>query len=228
MCGRFTLRASTNVLAEQFAAIADIVFEPRFNVAPSQPIAAVRLRPGSVPCQRELIPLRWGLIPSWAKEASMGNRMINARSETVAEKPAFRAAFRRRRCLIPADGFFEWQRRGKAKQPFFVQMSDELPFAIAGLWESWEGPDHSMIESCTILTTEPNALMEPIHDRMPVILRAEVYDPWLGSGQSDPESLKELLVPYDAGQMKVHPVSTFVNRTTNEGPECIAPIPTLF
>lgn len=216
------------MLAEQFAAIADIVFEPRFNVAPTQPIAVVRLRPGAAPPLRELTPLRWGLIPGWAKDPSIGNRLINARSETAAAKPAFRAAFRRRRCLIPADGFYEWQRQGKAKQPCFIQMADELPFGMAGLWETWEGPDNSLVESCTILTTEPNALMEPIHDRMPVILPREAYDEWLRSEPGSSESLQHLLVPYDARRMKAHPVSTFVNRPTNEGPECIAPLATLF
>lgn len=227
MCGRFTLRASTSALAEQFGALAVDIFAPRFNVAPSQPVLVVRLHPDAAPPQKELIPVRWGLIPGWARDPAIGNRTINARSETVADKPAFRAAFRRRRCLVPADGFFEW-RRGKTKQPFFIEMLDQRPFAMAGLWESWEGSNHSLIESCTILTTIPNALMEPIHDRMPVILPPECYDEWLDPSLSDPESLKHLLVPFDAEQMKACPVSTYVNRPTNEGPECIAPIPTLF
>ena len=228
MCGRFTLRASTSALAEQFGAIADVVFEPRFNVAPSQPIAAVRIRPESKPPQRELAPLRWGLIPSWAKDPAIGNRMVNARSESVAEKPAYRAAFRRRRCLVPADGFYEWQRQGKAKQPYFIQMADERPFAMAGLWETWEGPDHTVIESCTILTTEPNPLMEPIHDRMPVILPDDSCSEWLDPDQADPKLLERLLIPFRAEQMKAHPVSTYVNRPGNDGPECIARIATLF
>ena len=228
MCGRFTLRASTSALAEQFGAIADIVLEPRFNIAPSQPIAVVRIRPGSTAPQRELTQLRWGLVPSWAKDLSIGNRMINARSESVADKPAFRAAIRRRRCLVPADGFFEWQRQGKARQPYFIQMADQRPFAMAGLWESWEGPDHRVIESCTILTTRSNELMEPIHDRMPVILPDESCTEWLDPGGSDPEPLKRLLVPFNAELMKLHPVGTYVNRPENEGPECIAPISTLF
>ena len=227
MCGRFTLRTSTSALAEQFGALAVDIFAPRFNVAPSQPVLVVRLRPDAVIPQKELVSLRWGLIPGWAQDPAIGNRTINARSETVADKPAFRAAFRRRRCLVPADGFFEW-RRGKTKQPFFIQMADERPFAMAGLWESWEGPDHSLIESCTILTTVPNALMEPIHDRMPVILPPECCDEWLDASLADPESLKHLLVPFDAEAMKVCPVSSYVNRPTNEGPECIVPIPTFF
>ncbi len=227
MCGRFTLRASTSALAEQFGALAVDIFAPRFNIAPSQPVLVVRLRPDTSLPQKELTSVRWGLIPSWAQDPAIGNRTINARSETVADKPAFRAAFRRRRCLVPADGFFEW-RRGKTKQPFFIEMADQRPFAMAGLWESWEGPDHSLIESCTILTTVPNALMEPIHDRMPVILSPECYDQWLDASLSGPESVKHLLVPFDAKAMKACPVSTYVNRPTNEGPECIAPIPTLF
>jgi putative SOS response-associated peptidase YedK len=154
--------------------------------------------------------------------------MINARSESVADKPAFRAAIRRRRCLVPADGFFEWQRQGKARQPYFIQMADQRPFAMAGLWESWEGPDHRVIESCTILTTRPNELMEPIHDRMPVILPDESCTEWLDPGGSDPEPLKRFLVPFNAEPMKLHPVGTYVNRPENEGPECIAPISTLF
>lgn len=228
MCGRFTLRASASVLAEQFAAIADITLVPRFNVAPTQPIAVVRARPDSSPLQRELAIVRWGLIPSWAKDAGIGGRMINARSETVAAKPAFRAAFRRQRCLIPADGFFEWRRQGKSKQPYFIQMAGEQPFAMAGLWESWNGPDGNEIESCTILTTLPNELMQVIHDRMPVILPSETCGEWLDPAQADPEPLKRLLVPFDAGQMKARPVSSYVNRPSNEGPECIAPVARLF
>jgi len=227
MCGRFTLRTPTHVLGGQFAAVADIVFEPRFNVAPSQPIAAVRLNPDGQPGERHLVALRWGLIPSWAKEASIGNRMINARSETVAEKPAFRAAFRRRRCLVPADGFFEWQRRGKAKQPYFIHLPDERPFAMAGLWESWEGPDQSLIESCTILTTAPNEVMAPIHDRMPVILPAAAQAVWL-DGEASADDLKALLVPLADEPLQTRAVSPYVNRPTNDGPECVAPVRTLF
>ncbi|MHB8897663.1 MAG: SOS response-associated peptidase [Thermoguttaceae bacterium] len=228
MCGRFTLKTPVSALAQQFGAIADIVFKPRFNIAPSQPIAVVRVRPESVPPRPEIVPLRWGLVPGWAKDPSMGNRMINARSESAAEKPAFRAAFRRRRCLVPADGFFEWQRRGKMRQPYYIGRADERPFAMAGLWESWEGPDHSSVETCTILTTEANGLLEPIHDRMPVILHDEACGEWLGSEPSDPGRLARLLVPFDAGLMKLHPVSSYVNRPENEGPECIAPQASLF
>jgi putative SOS response-associated peptidase YedK len=222
MCGRFTLRAPASVLAEQFALFEVPPFTPRFNIAPSQPVPVVRLAPEQLDPRRELVWLRWGLIPSWAKDRTIGNRMINARAETVAEKPAFRAALRRRRCLVAADGFYEWQRTGKRKQPYFIRLRDDRPFAFAGLWESWEGPDCVQIESCTLLTTEPNELMRPIHNRMPVILLAQHYQQWLDTTVQEPEQLLPLFRPYPAGEMTAEPVSTFVNSPANEGPECIA------
>ena len=158
----------------------------------------------------------------------MGNRMINARAETVAEKPAYRAAFRRRRCLVPADGFYEWQRTGKRKQPYFIRMRDDRPFALAGLWEAWEGPDHSSVESCTLLTTEPNELLRPIHNRMPVILPADDYGPWLDREVQGPEQIAPLLRPYPSEQMTADPVSIFVNSPANDGPKCIEPQRDLF
>ncbi|MDD4787989.1 MAG: SOS response-associated peptidase [Pirellulales bacterium] len=223
MCGRFTLRTPIHLLADQFAAILEAALEPRFNIGPRQLVAAVRARPETAPLQRHLAALRWGLVPSWAKDLSVGNRLINARAETVAEKPAFRAAFRLRRCLLPADGFFEWQRRGEGKQPYYIQMADERPFAFAGLWEAWEGAGHDCVESCTIVTTSANRLIAPIHDRMPVILAEESYRAWLDPA-ADPNELKSLLVPFDALRLKVHPVSRYVNRPGNEGPGCIAPL----
>jgi putative SOS response-associated peptidase YedK len=243
MCGRFTLRAPASVVAEQFALFELPPFTPRFNIAPSQPVPVVRLAPGKgdshLLCEapfgpfrqdvavtfsgRELVWLRWGLIPSWAKDPAIGNRLINARAETAAEKPAFRAALRRRRCLVAADGFYEWQRTGKRKQPYFIRMRDDRPFAFAGLWESWEGPDCSQIESCTLLTTEANELMRPIHDRMPVILPAQHYEQWLDRTVEKPEQLLPLFRAYPAGEMTAEPVSTFVNSPANEGPECIEP-----
>jgi putative SOS response-associated peptidase YedK len=219
MCGRFTLRAPASVVAEQFALFEVPPFAPRFNIAPSQPVPVVRLARG-----RELVWLRWGLIPAWAKDPAIGNRLINARAETVAEKPAFRAALRRRRCLVAADGFYEWQRTGKRKQPYFIRLRDDRPFAFAGLWESWEAPDSSQIESCTLLTTEPNELMRPIHDRMPVILPADGYRVWLDPAMEKPERLLPLFRPYPAEEMTAEPVSTFVNSPAHEGPECIAPV----
>jgi putative SOS response-associated peptidase YedK len=213
MCGRFTLRAPASVLAEQFALFGIPDFTPRFNVAPTEERAPAR----------QLVALRWGLVPGWAKDPAIGNRMINARGETVAEKPAYRAAFRRRRCLLLADGFYEWQRTGRAKQPYFIRMRDDRPFAFAGLWESWEGPDHSQVESCTLLTTEPNNLVAPIHNRMPVILAPADYERWLDLSIQAPESLRPLLAPYPSEAMEAYPVTTHVNSPAHDDPKCIEP-----
>jgi putative SOS response-associated peptidase YedK len=216
------------VLAEQFAVFEVPPFAARFNIAPSQPIAVVRLAPGRPEPQRELAWLRWGLIPSWAKDPAIGNRMINARSETAAEKPAYRAAMRRRRCLVAADGFYEWQRTGKRKQPYFIHLRDDRPFAFAGLWESWEGPDHAAIESCTLLTTEPNELIRPIHNRMPVILGQDDYSRWLDPAAQDSRKLTPLLRPFPSDAMAAHPVSTLVNNPAHEDPQCVEPQRDLF
>jgi len=224
MCGRFTLRASASVVAEQFAVFDTPPFGPRFNIAPTQPVAVVRLAPEQPEAERELVWLRWGLIPSWAKDPAVGNRMINARAETAAEKPAYRDAFRRRRCLVAADGFYEWQRSGRRKQPYFIHMRDDSPFALAGLWESWEGPDHSRIESCTLLTTEPNSLVEPIHNRMPVILAPDDYHSWLDPAGQNLQQLMPLLRPYPGDTMTAHPVSNLVNSPAHEDPRCIEPL----
>ncbi len=221
MCGRFTLRTPASVVAAQFGLFETPSFAPRFNIAPTQPVLAVRCAPERSDCLRELALLRWGLVPSWAGDLSIGNRLINARAESVAEKPAFRAALRRRRCLVVADGFYEWQKSAKKKQPYFIHMRDDGPFAFAGLWESWEGPDHSAIESCTLLTTEANALVEPIHDRMPVILGAKDYGRWLDPAIQKPDELALLLRPYAQEEMEAYPVSSHVNSPANEDPECI-------
>ena len=224
MCGRFTLRAPASVIAEQFALFEAPPFTARFNIAPSQPAPVVRMRPDRTEGDRgsrELVWLRWGLIPGWAQDPAIGNRLINARAETAAEKPAFRAAMRRRRCLVVADGFYEWQRTGRAKQPFFIHLRDDRPFAFAGLWEAWEGPGHSAIESCTLLTIGPNELMRPIHDRMPVILPPESYDLWLDPAMQQPNRLTPLLAPYPAEQMETSPVSSLVNNPANDDPRCI-------
>ncbi len=223
MCGRFTLRAPASVVAEQFALFDVAPFPARFNIAPSQPVAVVRLPSQRPEPQRELQWLRWGLIPSWAKDPAIGNRMINARAETVAEKPAYRAALRHRRCLMAADGFYEWQLAGRQKQPYFIHMHDDRPFAFAGLWEIWEGPDHTPVESCTLLTTEPNRLLRPIHNRMPVILAPEDYPQWLDPAIQKPEQLAPLLRSYPSEPMAAHPVSTVVNDPTNDGPQCVRP-----
>ena len=223
MCGRFTQRLPWRELQE----FLDLVgtpqnLRPRYNVAPGQSIATVRLADGG----RRLSMLRWGLIPAWAKEPSIGYKMINARAETAHQKPSFRAAFKARRCLIPADGFYEWKREGKAKQPYLIGMKGGSGFVFAGLWESWRVPEGlaltgslselasgDVLETCTILTTEANATLAPIHPRMPVILPPEAYDPWLG-GEAVP------LAPYPAKAMTLHPVSTLVNKPANDDERC--------
>ncbi|MCC7353120.1 MAG: SOS response-associated peptidase, partial [Anaerolineae bacterium] len=161
---------------------------------------------------------------SWAKDPTIGSRMINARSETVAEKPSFRSAFKSRRCLVPADGFYEWQRQERGKQPFFIRMSEGTPFAIAGLWEHWQGPEGEVIESCTLLTTEANEMMRPLHDRMPVILDPKDYDLWLDPGVQKREILLPLFRPYASEAMIAYPVRPVVNSPANDSPLCIEPL----
>lgn len=232
MCGRFTLTQSAETIAEAFD-LADLPpLAPRYNIAPTQPAPAVRMT-GS---QRQFTYLTWGLVPSWAKDPAMGARMINARAETVAEKPAFRSALKYRRCLIVADGFYEWQlpshaadstSKGKsrsAKQPFYFCLADRRPFAFAGLWEHWQSPDGSEIESCTLITTAANDLMQHVHDRMPVILQPQDYDLWLDPDLQSPQALQPLLVPYPSEAMTHYPVSTQVNSPRNDSPTCVEPI----
>ncbi len=233
MCGRYTLHTDPGVLALLFGLAELPLMAPRYNIAPTQPVAVVRL--GQDGKTREWAHVVWGLIPSWAKDPSIGERLINARSETAAEKPSFRAAFRRRRCLAPADGFYEWGKNsdktsGKTsgkKQPYYITLRDGGPFAIAALWEAWQGPDGSELESCTLLTTEANDLLEPLHNRMPVILQPADYALWLGDGRdaslSEQVNLRHLLRPYEADEMRTQPVSTRVNSPFNEGAECIEP-----
>lgn len=223
MCGRFTLRAPASTVAEQFGLLDVEPLQPRFNIAPTQSVAAVRRVPESDQPARQLVLLKWGLVPSWAKDVKIGNSLINARAESVAEKPAFRAAFRRRRCLVVADGFYEWQRAGSKKQPYFIRLADDRPFAFAGLWEFWEGPDHSALETGTLITTDANELMEPIHNRMPVILAPDDYDRWLDPAIQKPDQLQPLLRPYPSDAMLAYPVSTHVNSPRNEDAKCIAP-----
>ncbi len=194
---------------------------PRYNISPTQPVAVVR----QVERRRELSMMRWGLVPAWSKDPKAGPSLINARADTVATKPAFRSAFKSRRCLIPADGFFEWQKTGeKTKQPFYIRLAKDYPFAFAGLWEHWEGADSSAIESCVIITTDANDALRPIHDRMPVILHEQDYDHWLDPKCDAPSKLGELLKPYPPEEMTAFPVSTFVNSPRNESSECIAPV----
>jgi putative SOS response-associated peptidase YedK len=209
MCGRFTLFEADTILSKEFGASIPFDLKPRYNVAPSQQVAAVRNLPDS--SKREFALFRWGLIPSWAKDASIGNKMINARAETVAEKPSFRNAFRHRRCLVPMSGFFEWSKRGIHKQPNFIALNDKRVMAVAGLWERWAGAADAPIESCTLLTTEANELIAPMHDRMPVIVAPENYELWLNAPEEDLAVLRPLLAPYPPGEMFARPVSLRVN-----------------
>ncbi len=192
----------------------------RYNIAPTQQVPAVRISAQNK--SRELTLFRWGLIPSWAKDAKIGNQLINARSETVATKPAFRSAFRKRRCLMPADGFYEWKKEGTKKQPFYIYLKDGGPFAFAALWEDWQGEVGKSIQSCTILTTEANAMLKPLHDRMPVILPPENFEQWLDPEIQKPEEILPILQPFPGKELAMHPVSTLVNNPKNEKPECLA------
>jgi putative SOS response-associated peptidase YedK len=219
MCGRYTLATPVERLAEEFGFDASSVdLPPNYNVAPTQGVAAVLAEGG----ERRLEVLRWGLIPSWADDPQIGSRMINARAETAPEKPSFRRAFRERRCLIPADGFYEWERTNGSKQPYYIHMKEGRPFAFAGLWESWKDDGGPEIRSCAILTTKPNALAGEIHDRMPVILPAGSYDVWL-EPEADRDELYGLLAPYPEDEMEAYPVSRFVNSPQNNDPRCIEP-----
>lgn len=226
MCGRFTLRSQADVLAEVFELVETPDISPRYNIAPTQPVPVIRQTSHMV--GRRLEALRWGLIPTWADDPAIGSRMINARAETVSTKPAFRAAFHKRRCLVIADGFYEWQKvepeRGRSrprKQPHYIHLRDERPFAMAGLWEHWEGPDGSVIESCTIITTQPNEVVVPLHDRMPVILGASDYDMWLDPDNKRLDELQDLLRPCAADEIEAYPVSTRVNSPATDSPDCI-------
>ena len=220
MCGRYSLIADIGELAGRFEFDGDwLKFEAAYNVAPTQDVLTVvggEARRGGF--------MRWGLIPQWAKNASIGSRMINARAETVAEKPAFRDALGRRRCLVLADGFYEWQRTGGAKRPMRITMRSGEPFAFAGLWSTWRDPDGNRIPSCAIITTAANDLLRPIHDRMPVILPRELEELWLDRSIDDPGALSSVLNPYPDEEMEAFEMSTLVNSPANDGPEVIAHI----
>ncbi len=219
MCGRYTL-IRLEALLDKFPWLARAAPDllPRYNIAPTQPLLAIA---SDHPDQ--FTHLHWGLIPSWAKDRAIGNRMINARAETLTEKPAFRTALQRRRCLIPADGFYEWQPdpASKRKTPMYIQMKDQKPFAFAGLWDTWQDPAGSALRSCTIITTTTNSLMATIHDRMPAILPHTHYRDWLDLEKPEPAALVKLLAPYPADEMQATPISSYVNIPKNEGPRCI-------
>lgn len=218
MCGRYTLKTPAGVLTERFdIEESSTSITSSYNIAPTQQVATVLAENG----KRKLEMLHWGLIPSWAKDPEVGNRMINARAETVAEKPSYRKAFQERRCLILADGFYEWQKTDNGKQPFYIRMEDESPFALAGLWESWRNGRE--IRSCTIITTAPNELAASIHNRMPVILHPEDYDMWLDPDFDEREPLTSLLKPFPAEAMEAYPVSRRVNKPANNDAGVVEP-----
>ena len=221
MCGRFSLTSKGQRLRERFG----LTEEPgeiaaRYNIAPSQPVLVIPNRR-----QRLLRPARWGLVPQWARDPSIGHRLINVRADTLAARPAFREALERKRCVIPADGFYEWRRDGKQRRAFYVHARDGAPLAFAGLWDVWRPRDGGEpIASCTIVTTDPNELLSSIHDRMPVVLPPAAYDAWLDPHPRPAAELASLLVPYPAGALDAYEVSSWVNTPDHEGPECIAPL----
>lgn len=219
MCGRFTLTVDPADLQEQFAGVTfPAKYAARFNVAPSQPVLAI---PNDGSHAADF--LIWGLIPSWAKDPSIGSRMINARGETLAEKPAFRGSYKYKRCLIPADGFYEWKSQPgtKTKIPHFVHLKNGKAFAFAGLWDEWHAADGSPLRTCTIVTTTPNSLMAAIHDRMPVILPPQAYADWLDPQPRTADTLKHLITAFPAEQMEAYPVSALVNSPANDRPEVL-------
>lgn len=222
MCGRFAITLPDDAMVRLFDAVPanDLPPGPRYNVCPTQPVAVVVSRDG----QRHLGPMRWGFIPHWYRHPGDGPLLINARAEGIADKPAFAKAARTRRCLIPASGFYEWTKRDSGKVPMYIHLDDHAPFAFAGLWEVWHSPDGGEIHSCTILTTEPNDLIKPLHNRMAVILDEADYDMWLSPDELPADALKPMLRPYRADAMRAYEVSTLVNKPANDSPQCIVPM----
>jgi putative SOS response-associated peptidase YedK len=224
MCGRFVLMTPRWSLAERFKLEEVPDLEPHYNIAPTQKVAIIRLNPENL--QRHLVLVKWGLIPFWAKDPSIGNKLINARGERAAEKPAFRSAFKSKRCLVPADGYYECKKmKGGQKQPYLARNTDGGPFAFAGLWERWQAPEDEVIESCTILTTDANDLTQPIHHRMPVMLKPRDYNLWLDPEIKDPNLLKPLLRPYPSEEMVAEPLSPKVNKASYDAPDCVQVFP---
>jgi putative SOS response-associated peptidase YedK len=234
MCGRFARFSPAHVFRMLYRLRTIQELEPQFNIAPGQEVYAVRgitvrdegqRSAANQGFQKELVQLRWGLVPFWSNDPSFGSKLINARSETAAEKSSFRKPFKQQRCLIPADGFYEWKKtKSGSKQPYFVHMKDEQPFSLAGLWDRWQGPQGEVIASFTILTTEPNCVVKPIHKRMPVIIAQEQYDTWLDPTINEVVKLQKLLTPYDGEKMAAYPVSTYVNSPKHADKKCVAPL----
>ncbi len=221
MCGRFAFRSTRKKVTEVLPLFEVPELQPRYNIAPTQPVAVARIVPESL--RKEVTFLNWGLLPGWVDDPKVGQRMINARAETVATKPSFRAAFKRRRCLILADGFYEWQKVGNKKQPYFIHLKNNELFTFAGLWEHWER-NGNVVESCAIITTEANELIQSLHIRMPVILPSSVHERWLDPQNQTGSGLASLLVPYPKEEMAYFPVDTHVNNARNEDAGCIQPL----
>jgi len=222
MCGRYTLTSAPEALRALFRYKEQPNFPPRFNIAPTQPIAIVRLVEG----ERHFALVRWGLLPSWVKDPKSFTLLINARGESAAEKPAFRAAMKRRRCLIPADGFYEWQKAGDRKRPFYVHAKSGAPLAFAGLWETWTGPNGEEMETGTIVTTQANRTLAAIHDRMPVIVPPAAFDLWLNCVDVDAKTASALIAPAPEAVLDAYEISTAVNRTANDNPKLLEPVGT--
>jgi putative SOS response-associated peptidase YedK len=223
MCGRYRLSRRKQIIEEHFDAVSgEDDWSPRYNIAPTQPVPVIRQNPKEP--VRQLSMMKWGLIPSWAKDTSGAAGMINTRSETAGTKPAFRDALKSRRCLIPADGFYEWKRDGKTKRPFCFEVDQGQLFAFAGLWDRWKGPTGNWIKTCSILTTIPNAVTTPIHDRMPVILDPDNYELWLDPGMTKVEAVSDLLKPCEARLLRCYPVNTRINHVANDDEECCQPV----
>lgn len=220
MCGRYTLISAPQAIRALFRYAEQPNFPPRYNIAPTQPIAVVRLTNR----QRQVVLMRWGLLPSWVKDPKAFSLIVNARGETVLDKPSYRAAMKRRRCLIPADGFYEWKTTGASKQPYYVRARSGAPLAFAGLWETWAGPNGEEVDTVTIVTTEANGTLRPVHDRMPVIVPPEAFDIWLDTDNVDDRTAAALIVPAPDSLLETWPVSTDVNRVANDNAGLIDPV----
>jgi len=223
MCGRYTLSTPSDLLADLMEVQETPQLSQRFNIAPTQEAPILRLADDPSP-HREIVLLKWGLVPFWAKDPTIGNRMINARAETVAEKPSFRDSFKKRRCIVLTDGFYEWQKTGSGKQPYFFRLQSQQPFGMAGLWDRWEKGDGQPLETFTILTTEPNELVATAHHRMPVILNPRQIELWLDPATDSSSAFGPFWDPYPAADMQGFPVSTYVNNPANDTPRCIEPL----